>query len=77
MISIVSLLKVLSVERGYQINLFEDSEKIISLYQAMDRVRKRYGSRIVINASGLGGKSIGRVNPFNGKAPIILANRRR
>jgi DNA polymerase-4 len=65
------------VEGGHQINLFEDSEKIISLYQAMDRVRRRYGNRAVINASGLGVKSIGRSNPFNGEAPPLLANRRR
>jgi len=65
------------VEGGHQINLFEDSEKIINLYQSMDRIRKRYGSRAVINASGLGVKSIGRYNPFNGDAPPLLANRRR
>ena len=64
------------VEGGHQINLFEDNEKVISLYQAMDRIRKRYGSRAVINASGLGAKSIGRTNPFNGQAPLLLANRR-
>lgn len=64
------------VEGGHQINLFEDSHKIISLYEAMDRIRKRYGSRSVINASGLGAKSIGRTNPFNGEAPLLLANRR-
>jgi len=65
------------VEGGHQINLFEDSEKIINLYQAMDRIRKRYGNRAVINASGLGVKSIGRYNPFNGEAPPLLPNRRR
>ncbi|MCA0932355.1 DNA polymerase IV [Lutimonas saemankumensis] len=65
------------VEGGHQINLFEDSDKVISLYQAMDRIRKRYGSRAVINASGMGAKSIGRGNPFNGEAPPLLANRRR
>ncbi len=65
------------VEGGHQINLFEDSEKIINLYQAMDSIRKRYGSRAVINASGLGVKSIGRYNPFNGEAPPLLPNRRR
>lgn len=65
------------VEGGHQINLFEDSDKVISLYQAMDRIRKRYGSRAVINASGMGAKSIGRSNPFNGEAPPLLANRRR
>jgi len=64
------------VEGGQQINLFEDSDKVISLYQAMDRIRKRYGSRAVINASGMGVKSIGRSNPFNGEAPPLLANRR-
>ena len=64
------------VEGGHQINLFEDNDKVISLYQAMDRIRKRYGSRSVINASGLGAKSIGRTNPFNGEAPLLLANRR-
>lgn len=64
------------VEGGHQINLFEDSDKIINLYQAMDHIRKRFGSRAVINASGMGAKSIGRSNPFNGEAPILLANRR-
>lgn len=64
------------VEGGHQINLFEDSDKVISLYQAMDHIRKRYGSRAVINASGMGAKSIGRSNPFNGEAPPLLANRR-
>jgi DNA polymerase-4 len=64
------------VEGGHQINLFEDNDKVINLYQAMDRIRKRYGSRSVINASGLGAKSIGRTNPFNGEAPLLLANRR-
>ena len=64
------------VEGAYQINLFEDSEKVIRLYQAMDRIRKRFGSRSVINASGMGAKSIGRFNPFNGEAPPLLANRR-
>ncbi len=64
------------VEGGHQINLFEDNDKVINLYQAMDRIRKRYGSRAVINASGLGAKSIGRTNPFNGQAPLLLANRR-
>ena len=64
------------VEGGHQINLFEDSDKVINLYQAMDHIRKRYGSRAVINASGMGAKSIGRSNPFNGEAPPLLANRR-
>jgi hypothetical protein len=27
----------------YQINMFEDTEEMLSLYQAMDRMKKRYG----------------------------------
>ncbi len=64
------------VEGGYQINLFEDNEKIINLYQAMDKMRQRYGSRSVIRAVGMEAKSIGRWNPFNGEPPPLLANRR-
>jgi DNA polymerase-4 len=65
------------VEGGYQINLFEDNEKIINLSQAIDRMRIRYGDRAVVNASGMDAKSISRWNPFNGEPPPLLANRRR
>lgn len=65
------------VSGGHQINLFEDDEKILNLYQAMDKMRERYGDRAVIRASGMGAKSISRWNPFNGEPPPLLANRRR
>ena len=64
---------------GYQINLFDDAEEMINLYQAMDHVRKRYGERSVMLATGMEAKSIGRMsgmNPFNGDPPTLLANRR-
>ena len=61
---------------GYQINLFEDSEERISLYQAMDKMRLRYGDRAVISAAGIMARSIGRHNPFDGGPPVLLANRR-
>tara|TARA_B110000046_G_scaffold185623_1_gene228147 strand:+ start:88 stop:1311 length:1224 start_codon:yes stop_codon:yes gene_type:complete len=61
---------------GYQINLFEDTEEFINLYQAMDQIRERYGDRAVLRASGMGARTISRSNPFNGKAPLLLANRR-
>jgi len=64
------------VSGGHQINLFEDNDKILNLYQAMDKMRERYGDRAVIRASGMGGKSISRWNPFNGEPPPLLANRR-
>lgn len=61
---------------GYQINLFEDNDAHINLYQAMDKIRQRFGDRAVMRASGLNAHTIGRSNPFNGKAPMLLANRR-
>ena len=64
------------VSGGHQINLFEDNEKILSMYQAMDKMRERYGDRAVVRASGMGAKSISRWNPFNGEPPPLLANRR-
>lgn len=61
---------------AYQINLFEDNEKHINLYQAMDKMRIRYGDRAVLRASGMGARTISRFNPFNGEPPPLLANRR-
>lgn len=65
------------VEGGFQIDLFDDDEKILNLYQAMDKMRERYGDRAVIRARGMDAKTISRFNPFNGDAPPLLANRRR
>jgi DNA polymerase-4 len=65
------------VSGGHQINLFEDNDKILNLYQAMDKMRERYGDRAVVRASGMGAKSISRWNPFNGEPPPLLPNRRR
>lgn len=64
------------VQGGYQINLFDDSQEMISLYQAMDKIRDRFGDRAVLRATGLQAKTIGRSNPFNGEPPPLLANRR-
>ena len=65
------------VEGGHQIDLFDDDEKILNLYQAMDKMRERYGDRAVIRAKGMNAKSISRWNPFKGEPPPLLANRRR
>lgn len=65
------------VEGGFQIDLFDDEERVLSLYQAMDKMRERFGDRSVIRASGMEAKSISRWNPFNGEPPPLLANRRR
>ena len=42
------------VSGGHQINLFEDNDKIMNLYQAMDRIRNRYGEKAVLRAGGMG-----------------------
>jgi DNA polymerase-4 len=65
------------VSGGYQINLFDDQEEHIRLYQAMDQLRKKFGDRAIIKAAGLQAKTIGRgENPFDGGPPVLLANRR-
>lgn len=64
------------VQGGHQINLFEDSPRIIELYSAMDKMRERYGDRAVIRAAGMNARSISRWNPFTGEPPPLLANRR-
>lgn len=61
---------------SYQINLFEDTEEMIKLYQAMDVIRNRYGQDAVKRAVAMGSKGIGRSNPFNGNPPVIPAHRR-
>jgi len=61
---------------GHQINLFYDKEEIINLYQAMDKIRNRYGQDAIKRAVAMGSKGIGRMNPFNGEPPIIPAHRR-
>lgn len=65
------------VSGGFQINLFDDTEERVSLYQAMDKIRHMYGDRAVVTAAGIQAQSIGRGdNPFDGGPPLLLANRR-
>ena len=51
---------------AYQINMFEDSEEMIRLYQAMDKLRLRFGDASVRRAVGTGVRHRS-FNPFNGK----------
>lgn len=65
------------VSGNYQINLFDDTEQALELYNAMDRMREKYGDRKVIRAAGMDARTIGRItNPFNGLPPVVLAHRR-
>lgn len=61
---------------GHQINLFEDSEEVIRLYQAMDHIRKRFGMNAIKRAKTMESRNLGGMNPFNGKPTIIPAHRR-
>ena len=60
----------------YQINLFDDNEKILNLYKSLDHIRNRFGAGSVMKASTLDVRSVisGR-NPFDGEPPILLAHR--
>jgi DNA polymerase IV len=55
------------VHGSYQINLFEDTQEGIKLYQAMDLLRKKHGDKAVVRAVGMG-VSRRSFNPFNGVA---------
>jgi DNA polymerase-4 len=64
------------VNGHYQIRLFDDNERLLNLYKAMDKIRDRFGERAVIRAVGLQARTIGHFNPFTGEPPLLLANRR-
>jgi DNA polymerase-4 len=65
------------VSGNYQIDLFEDTEETLNLYNAMDAIRKRYGDKSVLRAAGMDAKTIGRINnPFDGRPPVVLAHRK-
>lgn len=42
------------VRGSYQINLFEDTQEMMSLYQAMDKIKNRFGANAVMRGSGIG-----------------------
>lgn len=62
----------------YQINLFDDSQKMLNLYQSLDRIKNRYGEHSIRRASSIGTRSIGggMKNPFSGEPPVVLAHRK-
>ncbi|MCE6992359.1 DNA polymerase IV [Dyadobacter sp. CY323] len=69
------------VTGNHQINIFDDSEERLNLYQAMDHIRDKYGTddrgnSIISWATTLGIPNISSMgNPFNGDPPIIPAHR--
>jgi DNA polymerase-4 len=61
---------------GQQIRLFEDSEEMINLYSAMDKIRKKFGQTAVKHAIAMESSNMSNENPFNGEPPVIPAHRR-
>ncbi len=53
------------VQGGHQYNLFEESEEQIHLYEAMDKIRNRYGKTAINRADGMDFKQHD-FNAFNG-----------
>lgn len=45
------------VRGTYQVNLFEDTTEMINLYQAIDRIKNKYGVMAVQRSAGVGGKA--------------------
>lgn len=60
----------------HQINMFEDSTEMINLYQAMDKMRFRFGEDKIHRAAGLN-FSLRGFNPFNGlsSSPVTKAGK--
>ena len=60
----------------YQINLFDDSQEMLDLYNSIDRIRSRFGEESIMRASTIGGVNVSRMeNPFNGAPPMLHAHR--
>jgi DNA polymerase-4 len=54
------------VQGNYQYNIFEDTTEQLQLYQAMDRIRRRFGKDAVQRAAGIDFEKHHDFNPFNG-----------
>jgi DNA polymerase-4 len=54
------------IQGNYQFDLFDDTAEQLSLYQAMDKLRKRFGRDAVQRAAGMEIKHSD-FNPFNGR----------
>lgn len=48
------------ISGGYQINLFEDTQKQLRLYEAIDKIKFRFGADALMSAGAFGGISRGR-----------------
>jgi len=54
------------IHGNYQFDMFDDTIEQLQLYQAMDKLRKRFGQESVMRAAGLGIKKRSDFSPFIG-----------
>lgn len=60
---------------GHQIDLFNDDDRIINLYHAMDKLKKRYGTNAVRRSIAHDINRLGRGNPFSGEPNAVPGHR--
>jgi DNA polymerase-4 len=60
---------------GHQIDLFNDNDKVLNLYQAMDKIKMRYGENAVRRSVAMEINGLGRGNPFSGEPNVVPAHR--
>jgi DNA polymerase-4 len=60
---------------GHQIDLFNDDDRIIDLYHAMDKIKTRYGANAVRRSVAMEVNGLGRGNPFSGEPNVIPGHR--
>lgn len=53
-------------DSGLQLNLFENNESQLKLYNVLDEIRAKHGKKSIRSAINTGTKYIGRSNPFKG-----------
>lgn len=64
------------IDGSCQINLFDDWNRTVGLYNALDDIKNQFGGTKIMSAATMGVRTIGGVmNPFNGEPPVVLAHR--
>lgn len=63
------------IQGNYQYNMFEDTAEQLNLYQALDRIRNRFGSDAIARAAGME-VDHNTFNPFNGKGGLAQLAKR-
>lgn len=60
---------------GEQLDLFQNNDKLLRLYGAMDQIKIKYGVDKIKKGATIDTKGLGRGNPFSGEPNVIPAHR--